>query len=72
MRAESRSTLLKSRVPEPDYDTGQDSWPLCLLLGRKGEPLLSLLSLLPHVSGLGPSELAACPLGSMTHLAHYM
>ena len=37
IRAKSKSMLLKSRVQEPDGYPGQDSRPLCLLLGRVGE-----------------------------------
>ena len=43
MRTESRSLLLKSRAQEPGSDPGQDSMPLCLLVGSSALRTLSLL-----------------------------
>ena len=37
MSPESMSLLSKSRVQEPDGDSGQDSRPLCLWLGRNSD-----------------------------------
>ena len=36
-RTESRGMLLKSTIQESDGDPGQDSRPLCLMLGRIGD-----------------------------------